>query len=404
MIRRGLAVLTLVGVLGTAMVAPAAVAANPPAPLFSFVSAPDMWNTDVGDLSGSSGFAPAPGFVEGSPNSTNEHYEAATDAILDEIARPDPAFVLVAGDAVEGRWDEDADGAAMFGSVTDLAGKRRAVNAAADLYYPQWLANFEQRGLEVHAAVGDHELGDNPWPPGSHPAALAPVFKQAWARHFTRPGGIPAYSQRPHGTPWEDTAYAIRRGPLLVITVDVFHTDGLRVRPLVAGGQLRWLRSTLRRARMDPSIRFIAVQGHVPVIGPVRWHRSSRLHLRRGPRSPFWQTLQNHGVDLYLCGEVHDTTAIRRGGVWQISHGGAVGWGDHMNVLVVDVHEDRLDMQLRTAPVANAAPGQLLWQTGDHRPKSSPMVGEFAQVGTMTLHADRTVSNRTGRFLPYRPF
>ena len=40
----------------------------------------------------------------------------------------------------------------------------------------------------VLPALGDHEIGDNPWPNGSFELAAVPTFKKAWADTFTRTG------------------------------------------------------------------------------------------------------------------------------------------------------------------------------------------------------------------------
>ena len=55
------------------------------------------------------------------------------------------------------------------------AGKRRAVRAAAS-DYPQWHAPFARRGMRVHAALGDHEIGDNWWNDPDE-RALVPTFR-----------------------------------------------------------------------------------------------------------------------------------------------------------------------------------------------------------------------------------
>ena len=37
------------------------------------------------------------------------------------------------------------------------------------------------------------------------------------------------------------------------------------------------------------------------------------MHVPEGRRSAFYRTLDREGADLYLCGEVHDSTAIQHG-------------------------------------------------------------------------------------------
>ena len=137
-------------VLSACALLPASVAAGRS---YRFVSAPDSWNSDIGDVRGAVGWDP------GEPNSINRSWRRAITAVLDEMALRTPRFVLVAGDLVEGEWDEDLDGYGTFGSIADLVGKRRAIRAAARTYYPQWRAQFRRHGLRVHAAMGDHEIG-----------------------------------------------------------------------------------------------------------------------------------------------------------------------------------------------------------------------------------------------------
>jgi hypothetical protein len=62
----------------------------------------------------------------------------------------------------------------------------------------------------------------------------------------------------------------------------------------------------------------------VPVLRPVRRRHSSwpPLVFPGGAGSRFWRLLARYGVDLYLCGEVHATSAATARGVVQVSHGG----------------------------------------------------------------------------------
>ena len=69
-------------------------------------------------------------------------------------------------------------------------------------------------------AVGDHEMGDNPWPAGSAVARCQPQFREAFAKEFNvNPDGgrflyekkIGKAASRPLGTPYENTSYAYRR-------------------------------------------------------------------------------------------------------------------------------------------------------------------------------------------------
>lgn len=105
----------------------------------------------------------------------------------------------------------------------------------------------------------------------------------------------------------------------------------------VSGKQLAWLKEELERYQDK---QFIIVQGHVPVVGPVRSKNSSANMLEGGTTSEFWKTMVDYGVDLYLCGEHHRITAKQHDGIWQIVHGAYGGVlthrGRHHGCPVVD--------------------------------------------------------------------
>ena len=63
------------------------------------------------------------------------------------------------------------------------------------------------------------------------------------------------------------------------------------------------------------------VQGHTPITGPVRHRNSSTLTYQGRTRSALWRTMVRGGVDVYLCGEVHDQTVTVRDGIVQVAHG-----------------------------------------------------------------------------------
>ena len=87
------------------------------------------------------------------------------------------------------------------------------------------------------------------------------------------------------------------------------------------------------------------MQGHTPIVGPVRSRGSSRLRYEGGPRSALWKVFRRHGVDVYLSGEAHDVTAIARDGILQLTHGGAFQFG-LTNYALLDFYADRLEVTL----------------------------------------------------------
>ena len=310
----------------------------------TFVSLPDFLNQDVGTVRQASGWRPRFG------NATTANFESAISTVLDDVASYHPDHVLVAGDLVEGEWTRQKF-RTLFGHPDTLKGTKHTIRDGADTFYPQWKQRFAARGLTVHAAVGDHELGDNPWE--GRKLRSVKTFKRMFAKHFTtNQQGQPRYGMRPRHSGFARTAYAVKLGAdTLLVTLDVFKRDRNGVEPTVTGRQLRWLDRTLQRAH-DRGVQTIIVQGHTPVIGPVRSRFSSGLMLRSGRSSQLWQVLVRNKVDLYLAGEVHDVTTLRRDGVTQIAHG-ALLYKGQANFLVGVVRGDRLQLRLREYPQGN---------------------------------------------------
>lgn len=377
-------------------VAPAA-AASEDAAGYTFVSSPDFLNADVGDVSGEPGW-------DGLHNSISPSVRQALDFVLDSFAAERPDDVLVAGDLVEGHWGMDSLGTGIFGLVDTRAARLEAVRDAGRIYYGQWRQRFVDRGLPVHAAVGDHEIGDNDWDAdGPNPYSAFKhdafrVFKNTFARHIVTPGG---YAMRPRGAA-RRTAYATYLDPeVLLVSVDVFRRTDRRVVPQLDSDQLVWLGRVLRRARARGT-DWILVQGHTPVLGPVRERSSSGLMYRRGADSAFWQTMRRHRVDLYLSGEVHDITLRRLHGITQISHGGLFGWGG-TNYLRGEVLAGR---RLRLTAVdfqASHDATTRLWTTDARKatPSSLSYTGR-APVGSVVLsHDNEVVARGTGMLAPY---
>lgn len=323
---------------------PAARPAVPAAPelpgAYRFVSAPDFLNQDVADLT-------APGVrARGTShrvNSTNDEYDAALDHVIGEMASQEVEDVLVAGDLVEGRWGRDDSGSGVFGPVRTPAQRMRAWRRAADVYYPAYRERFADHGLRTLPAVGDHEVGDDPWraPRGGSRSEWidfkrehVPQFKRLFADHMlTRPDGRARFTDRPRSGPARRTAYAVRLDEdVLVVTLDVFERRGGDVHMSVDPAQLRWLRQVLRQARQD-GVAWVMVQGHTPMTSRVRARNSSHLVYEKGARSDLWRTMVRGGVDVYLSGEVHDQTVRQRDGILEVSHGSLFYRGEASYVL-----------------------------------------------------------------------
>lgn len=308
---------------------------------YTFVSIPDFLNADIGDTREVWRWKP------GDPNSINAAYRASIDAILDNIQSEQPNDVFVAGDLVEGHWGEDVDQTNIFGPVKTFEQKRAAVRRAGDLYYSQWKRRFSARGLTVHTAVGDHELGDygKIMPvAGSYRYRMFNTFKQTYVEHFG-----PRY-------------YASRLSPeVLLISVDVFSRDEQSIKTCLDPAQLEWLKTTLA----STDAKHIIVQGHTPVLEPVKTYHSSGIMYPGGADSDFWRAMVQGGVDYYLCGEVHDVTVLERDGIMQIAHGSLIA-GGRMNYLVGRVYPDRVDLEIKRIAGTRDASAEL-WQTSAKR-------------------------------------
>ena len=289
-------------------------------PAWTFVSIPDFLNFDI--------------------DYPQEGWEDALGFILDSMKKEGPAFAMVAGDLVMGHWGTSKE------EIDKWAGK----------YYPPWVGRFKDHGLKVYTALGDHEVGDNPW--RGQKASAVPFYKEAFRRHLKMPLNGPGHMQ--------GTAFYWRHKNALFVSVDVFEkarSGQGEIAAQVTGRQLTWLKQVLETHR--PLVDHIIVMGHTPVLRPVRKFSSSGLLLEKGRNSAFWKTMVDHKVDLYICGEVHAVTCSRLSGIQQVAHGGLIGRTSKPNYMVVTVHKDKLSLELKEIDLVNGK-GKL-WQKNKSR-------------------------------------
>ncbi|QCW51148.2 hypothetical protein FE634_13375 [Nocardioides dongxiaopingii] len=367
---------------------------DPADPMFTFVSSPDMFNADIGDLR-TAGIR-----VRDGRNSWNPSYARAVDRVFGTLASYDADAYLVAGDLVEGHWGQDADRTGYFGPTRTESQKLRAVTRAGDFYYGRYRQYFRDVGIapsSLYAAVGDHEIGDNPWRRGGFKARAVDTYKDVWARNFTTTAsGGHRFPDRPVGTPYEDTSYATWLTPpgpdgVLLVTVDVFRhgSDDNGVSARVDGRHLAWFRGVLDAA---PAEATVIVQGHTPALGPVRFSGSSRLMVEDGARSPFWRAMDGSGkVDLYLAGEVHAQTARQVRGTVQVSHGGLFAFRGTAYV-VGRVYPDRVELESHWFDNTYSTRNRL-WATSSKRPPGAVSYAPEVLTGTLVLHDDGTVTS-----------
>lgn len=396
-------ILSALAILGLSVIAgltgaPAAARTAQP-PLYTFLSHPDFLNADVGDVS------TLPTW-DGVHNSWNQDYRRSLDVVLDQFAAERPDDILVAGDLVEGHWGVDRDATGIFGPVETTAEKLQAVENAGSFYYSAWKQRFLDHGLPLpHVTVGDHEVGDNPWSLDSFKYGAVPTFKQTFADYLM--AGRYPLAHRPEGTAFAQTSYWTELHPqVMLVSVDLMRPMGSDVSSKygaliadIGGSHLAWFRETLAYGKAH--YKWVVVQGHTPAIGPVRVSGSSSMKVAKGGQSDFWLAMKQSEVDLYLCGEVHQVTAIDRGGPVQISHGGLFPFGNS-RYLRVDVFKNRMEVASFgfEAHVGNREDD--LWQTSGKRavPPDLDYFPGRVQRGTATLTPQQSLVDRTGDLAP----
>ncbi len=237
-------------------------------------------------------------------------------------------LVLVPGDWTGGHWEQqgfvDEFGEDPVGRILPLAKK---VNDC-------WKMHCSHFGLEQIVSPGDHEYGDNPWGVNSGRAEDFPYYREGFARAFCLDeegnniydgtiGGVP---QRPVGTDYENTSFAVIRENVMFVSLDLFRFDspsvdlgweknGGQSQGAVSGeltpDQGKWLDDILAAGKASDEVDFVVVQSHMPVALPILLHASSALTIKDNDESPLWGILKKNGVDVYIAGEVHAVTVSK---------------------------------------------------------------------------------------------
>jgi hypothetical protein len=207
-------------------------------------------------------------------------------------------------------------------------------------------------------AVGDHEIGDNPWGKNSEVVKHIPTFRNEFATVFTKDKNgdsrftknIGSALPRPIGTIYEHTSNAYQHKNILFVTIDMFRFDS---KDKILGGQgvvtgdisgkhFEWLESVLKEAQKIESIKHIVVQSHLPIIYPVRKYASSGMMVDDSESEKILNLFRKYHVDLYLAGEVHMNTVTKDPESDLIQF---VGRGNDLsNLTTVDVENDLLSL------------------------------------------------------------
>ncbi len=321
---------------------------------YRFISMPDFLNADIGDVTKSPFYNKA---KAGNRNSTSPEWNESLKFIMDSIKSEGIRDVFIAGDFVEGEWGKDTENTGIFGPVGTVADKRRAVIEAGNVYYKQGMKRFTDRDLVVYPAIGDHEIGDNPWGKAAGGYTTfkynnLDIFKRTYSNHFMKNNdGTFRFSNRPTGQA-RDTAYAVRPHPeVQLVSLDVFQKTSETVIPSLDSEQLAWVEKVLQKANQD-GVDWIIVQGHTPIfkydsdVPKLPNRHSSTLMYQGGLQSPLWKLLAKYKVDLYFAGEVHETSVRRADGVTQLAHGSMMMMGDQ-DYLVGSISGDRMTLQVK---------------------------------------------------------
>jgi hypothetical protein len=319
------------------------------------------------------------------PNWLSGAIQRDIDAVKMIKSRYGGDLMLLPGDSNEGEWATRK----FLKTFQPGLSPHQAVLQAGDLCYSGMIDAFTKGGYDrLLMAVGDHELGDNPWRVRSPKSRSLSEYRQVLTKAFNRDGdsgafkyteSIGAAPARPLGTKYEDTSYAYRHKNVLFVTVDTFHHEGPQKRVgsegtvtgAVTGRHLNWLNLVLAEANDDPTIKHVFVQGHLPVIYPVRKVSSSGMLVNGGTESAFWRTMRRHDVDIYFAGEVHANTVTkdRESDLIQIVSRG----NSFDNLLTVDVLPERVEILLHK-----------------NEPGSQPADGQYQRGGKLVIDKSRS--------------
>lgn len=296
-------------------------------------------------------------------------YDTAIDFFFTEVKKENPDFVMVDGDLVNGHWWDSPECVEQMGTI----------------YFSGFVRRMEKYGFRYYTAVGDHELGDDPWP--KNKIDLIPHFENVYKSILKMPLNGPDNKK--------GLAYYVREGDLLLITVETFEVVGDSMHVDVMGQQMEWLKKVLAD---NSDAKFKIVQGHAGLWGNINSRSSSRLMFGDKKESKFYSVLKENGVDAYLVGEFHDVTVLESDGIWQIVHGSS--WGRKVvnteDYLVGEVVRDELRLTLKR--IYMDAEGDYMWNLNKNRgPREIVRINEKSLKNGPEITGTLTITNNNGK-------
>ena len=90
-------------------------------------------------------------------------------------------LILLPGDSNGGHWDTPK----FIRKFNPKLSPEQTILQAGKLCYEGMIDTFQKGGYDkLLMAVGDHEVGDNPWPAGSAVSRYQPQFRETFAKAF----------------------------------------------------------------------------------------------------------------------------------------------------------------------------------------------------------------------------
>ena len=114
-----------------------------------------------------------------------DQYREETEEILAGLkmlkAQYGGELVMLPGDSNGGHWDTPQ----FIKSFNPKLTPAESILQAGELCYTGMVGAFKEAGYSrLLMAVGDHEVGDNPWPPGTAVSRHQAEFREAFANVF----------------------------------------------------------------------------------------------------------------------------------------------------------------------------------------------------------------------------